>query len=351
MKATHETPHHFPTPTRRQFITGAAIGIGSIGLAALVGIKASELAKPEEKSSQEKLPAITPILDFRLKPDNSVLWEPATATGKDGKQHQLTSEYFLPTVSARTDSSGLPMVQIELNDEGSLLIEELTKNNTGKTLGIFVDNSMVSAPTINGVISRNAGQPSKVNITGLTENDAKKLTDRLNQEIKARTGTKEEVISPQDSKKFKKHTSFTMPYEIMYPDNWDQSGESFNQILEHRKGLTVPASASVTSQEIPAWITSDVFKETVMEQLKKITNSANIPLKFKETKTKIDGIDAWKLETTLPESVFGSETRTVDYLFVKGGKGWVIDFKADSAIYDMESPTFQKMLQSFKLLK
>lgn len=73
-------------------------------------------------------------------------------------------------------NSGSPNVSLEFNDEGKDLFKNLTEKNIGKRLAIFLDNQIISAPTVNEAIP-----DGKAVITGnfpLTE--AKLLAQRLN---------------------------------------------------------------------------------------------------------------------------------------------------------------------------
>jgi preprotein translocase subunit SecD len=116
----------------------------------------------------------TPTLEFRLQDDskkstaNATLDENGnlnvsgldpyagyTATGLTGR--------YLDTATLEFDqNTGAPHVTLKFNDEGSKLFAEITKNNVGKVLAIFLDGNVISSPTIqeeitggNAVISGN----------------------------------------------------------------------------------------------------------------------------------------------------------------------------------------------------
>jgi len=69
-----------------------------------------------------------------------------------------------------------PMVGISFDDEGSKLFEEITSENVGKTIAIFLDGQLVSAPMVNGAIS--GGQAVIEGNFDIEE--AKTLVGRLN---------------------------------------------------------------------------------------------------------------------------------------------------------------------------
>lgn len=49
------------------------------------------------------------------------------------------------------------VVAIEFNDEGAKKFEEITRNNVGRQVAIFLDEDMISAPVVNAVISEGRG--------------------------------------------------------------------------------------------------------------------------------------------------------------------------------------------------
>jgi len=83
--------------------------------------------------------------------------EPATAEGRDGKERILTGEYLkLATVDV-DQYSGSPLVAFEWDAEGAHLFEQITGRNLQKPLAIFLDDELISAPIVQGVI-RERGQ-------------------------------------------------------------------------------------------------------------------------------------------------------------------------------------------------
>ena len=108
------------------------------------------------------------------------VWVAATATGSDGTtQETLTGAYLKPNAYVETDSLGKPQVAFEWNTEGAKLFGEITTvlyNNgvNSKPLGIFLDGSLVSQPTVQAVIT------NKGVITGVTLSKAKDMVNDLN---------------------------------------------------------------------------------------------------------------------------------------------------------------------------
>ena len=102
------------------------------------------------------------------------IWISATATGSDGTTQALTGKYLKPNAYVEADSLGKPEVAFEFNTEGAKLFGEITQRLLNKPLGIFLDNVMISAPTVMAVIT------DKGVISGLTLDEAKNLVVQLN---------------------------------------------------------------------------------------------------------------------------------------------------------------------------
>lgn len=69
-----------------------------------------------------------------------------------------------------------PIISLRFNNEGADLFEELTRNNVGKTIAIYLDGILVSAPTVNTAIS---GGEAIIE-GGFTLEEAKETVGRLN---------------------------------------------------------------------------------------------------------------------------------------------------------------------------
>ena len=124
----------------------------------------------------------TAQMDFRQCSDPNVAffgqcpsWEPATAEGAGGVQKHLTGAFLLPTAAVVADqTSGLPVVRFEFNDEGARMFQQITQRLQLKPLGIFLDDQLVSAPTVQSVISQSGI------ISGVSASEAKLLSIQLN---------------------------------------------------------------------------------------------------------------------------------------------------------------------------
>lgn len=95
--------------------------------------------------------------------------EPWKNTALSGKQLKRAVVQF-------DQQTGEPSVLLEFNEEGSKLFEDLTTKHIGEPIAIFLDNGLISAPTVQQAIS--GGQAV---ITGnFTVDEAKLLAQDLN---------------------------------------------------------------------------------------------------------------------------------------------------------------------------
>jgi preprotein translocase subunit SecD len=132
----------------------------------LIGQVALLEFKEEKLDAQGK-----PVLDANGNPE----WIPATGIGTDGNEKELTGQYLKPNATVQVNTTtGQPEVAFEWNSEGATLFEQITKRDLNKPLGIFLDNQLISAPTVQAVIS------DRGVITGLSLADAKTLAVQLN---------------------------------------------------------------------------------------------------------------------------------------------------------------------------
>ena len=102
-------------------------------------------------------------------------WAKAMAVGSDEQEKQLTGKYLKPNASVvLAPQTNEPEVAFEWNGEGAVLFEQITERNLQKPLGIFLDEQLISAPTVQAVIKE------KGVITGLDLEEARLLAIQLN---------------------------------------------------------------------------------------------------------------------------------------------------------------------------
>lgn len=112
-----------------------------------------------------------PVLDEEGKEQ----WVVAKAKGSDGQERELSGKYLKPNAQVTlTPQTNEPEVAFEWNTEGAILFEQITQRNLQKPLGIFLDDKLVSAPTVQAVIKE------KGVITGVNLDEARTLAIQLN---------------------------------------------------------------------------------------------------------------------------------------------------------------------------
>lgn len=119
------------------------------------------LQNGEVRKPEEAIPAR--LLVFSLAPTG---WKD---TQLDGKHFRSASVVFDPT-------TGVPVVQIMFDAEGGKLFQELTRDNVGKPIAIFVGGDLVSAPRVNQEIT---GGTAIITGSGNID-ESKKLAQDLN---------------------------------------------------------------------------------------------------------------------------------------------------------------------------
>jgi preprotein translocase subunit SecD len=122
----------------------------------------------------------TAELDFReqvVGAGGNITWVPAMAVGSNGTEEELTGKYLKPNATPDFDQqTNEYIVKFEWNAEGALLFRQITTRDLGKPLGIFLDNQLISAPTVNEVI----GATGQISSTSWTLQQAKTLAIQLN---------------------------------------------------------------------------------------------------------------------------------------------------------------------------
>ena len=109
-------------------VTNVEDAVGLIGTTA-------QLSFREEASESAKV--ATPSSYLQVWPKESGI------TGKNLKKSEVIFD----------QNSGNPQVGLQFDTEGAKMFEELTKRNSGKTVAIFLDNQLLSAPRVNQAIT------------------------------------------------------------------------------------------------------------------------------------------------------------------------------------------------------
>ncbi|MEN9921338.1 MAG: hypothetical protein RLZZ517_316 [Candidatus Parcubacteria bacterium] len=149
-----------------------------------------ELPGVEKIDEAIKMIGQTPLLEFRLlKPDlNQEVFKKqleAASSSPELLKKVAQSAYSTPVLTGGNlkranlvfdQATRKPLVSLEFNDEGSKIFEQVTGNNIGKELAIFLDGELISNPVIQQKIS---GGQAQINGT-FTAAEARDLVNNLN---------------------------------------------------------------------------------------------------------------------------------------------------------------------------
>jgi|SRR3989344_2354326 len=143
-----------------------------------------ELAGVRDTSAAIALIGETPYLEFRE--ERPLETQTAIAEAQKKGERMDEDPMFVPTALTgrfikRADidfepTTFQPLVSLELTDEGGKIFAEITKNNIGKRLAIYLDGAPISIPVVNEAIDGGRAQ-----ITGnFTPEEARDFAGRLN---------------------------------------------------------------------------------------------------------------------------------------------------------------------------
>jgi len=158
------------------------------------GVSEAEITRQGENNISIQLPGLTPdqardllgrtaLLRFCEPATERILevgtcdsagqWQQAAET-VDGRELALTGRFLKSNAFVSSDQLGNPAVGFEFQGEGAELSEQLTTRLLGDRMAIFLDDELLSAPVIQGII-RERGQ-----ISGLSFDRARDLVIQLN---------------------------------------------------------------------------------------------------------------------------------------------------------------------------
>ncbi len=126
----------------------------------------------------------TPLLEFKV--ERSADEPQEVKIGEDGKvQLDLSNQYVATELTGRylkratlqfDPNVGEPQVSLQFDDTGTKLFADITRNNVGKTVAIFLDGAPISTPVVREEITG-----GEAFISGsFTPAEAKQLVGRLN---------------------------------------------------------------------------------------------------------------------------------------------------------------------------
>ena len=133
-----------------------------------------ELAGIKDPNQAIQIIGQTPFLQFRETKEN---YQQAAEQNEDPFQDtELTGKYLKKAQVGFDSVTNAPLIQLEFNDEGAKLFEEITARNVGKPLAIFLDYQLLQAPVVQEVISSGQAQISG----SFTPQKARELVRALN---------------------------------------------------------------------------------------------------------------------------------------------------------------------------
>lgn len=130
----------------------------------------------------------TPLLEFRLLDESALENQGSVEVGEDGVARvsfdpnkayvptELTGRYLERASLSFIPPANDPVVNIRFDAEGKDLFAQITRDNIGNTLAIFLDGQMISAPVVRQEIANGEAQISG----GFTAPEAKELVRNLN---------------------------------------------------------------------------------------------------------------------------------------------------------------------------
>lgn len=127
----------------------------------------------------------TPVLEFRTENPNPENKEVLNLSDNEISLDQYSSQFVKTDLTGRyldkailefDQTTGEPQVSLQFDEEGSKLFEQITRENVGKTVAIFLDGEPISIPVVNEAIPGGRAQISG----NFTATEAKTLVGRLN---------------------------------------------------------------------------------------------------------------------------------------------------------------------------
>ncbi|MBI2096811.1 MAG: protein translocase subunit SecD [Candidatus Sungbacteria bacterium] len=120
-----------------------------------------ELAGIKDTEAAIRYIGATPLLEFR-EPQEASSTEQILAAQAKGEllgedpyflPARLTGRYLKRAAIEFDSNTNVPLIGVEFNDEGAKLFEEMTKNNVGRPIGIYIDGIRLSDPIVQETIS------------------------------------------------------------------------------------------------------------------------------------------------------------------------------------------------------
>jgi protein-export membrane protein SecD len=130
----------------------------------------------------------TPLLEFKIEAPAGATTPQTATVGKDGKvtlntdlapkfiSTDLTGRYLKKATLEFDQNTREPKVGLQFDDTGTQLFAQITKDNVGKIVAIYLDGAPISTPVVREEITGGVAQISG----NFTPTEAKQLVGRLN---------------------------------------------------------------------------------------------------------------------------------------------------------------------------
>lgn len=157
-------------------VTDVTSAVAEIGRTPLLEFK---LVDVEAMAAQQALEGLEDsasgsIAVGNIKIDGEEVGEPYIDTGLTGRYLKSASLQFAGGQGGQLSNE--PIVSVTFNTEGAELFEQITRDNVGENLAIFLDGEMISVPRINEPIVGG----SAIISGGFTPDEARSLAQNLN---------------------------------------------------------------------------------------------------------------------------------------------------------------------------
>lgn len=132
------------------------ISLLAVGCSKNTSIESNKAVVPATTKTESAPPAVVvpAVLEFKTESQDpayagsSTVWEPTALTNKQLKRAKAQYDTQQPGYETRTNA----IIELEFTPEGGRMFAQLTKENVGKRIAIYINGELVSAPTVQAPI-------------------------------------------------------------------------------------------------------------------------------------------------------------------------------------------------------
>ena len=156
-------------PTEEREITNDVMG----GIVSVIERRVNQLGLTEpviQREGSDRIIVELPAID---NPNEAIetIGRTAVLTFRNSSGQVLLTGEYVQDASADYDQYGRPVVSFEMNDEGADRFEEITSQYIGQKIGIYLDDELLTNPTVQDTIS-GRGQITGYDSVDAAEKDA-----------------------------------------------------------------------------------------------------------------------------------------------------------------------------------